>query len=190
MKWITSALELPWVVNENKAPWRENLHFTSDYFEDLFKYAKELLATGHAYVDSQTPEEVQTNRGNINTPGTNSPFRDRSPEENLKLFEEMQEGKHPEGSMLVRAKIDMASPNMNLRDPPIYRIKFASHHRTGDKWKVYPIYDFAHGQSDAIEHITHSICTLEFENHNVLYRWFIDNIPSIPARPEQTEFAR
>ncbi|CAD7945805.1 unnamed protein product [Amoebophrya sp. A120] len=185
VEWVCEALELPWVKHGEK-PWRDNLFYASDYFDLMFQYAKELIEVGKAYVDSQTPEEVKTSREN----GTNSPFRERSVAENMKLFEEMQEGKHPEGTLLLRAKIDMQSPNFNLRDPPIYRIRFADHHRTGSKWKVYPIYDFAHGQEDAIEHITHSICTLEFENHNILYRWFIENIPSIPSRPEQTEFAR
>eukprot|EP00392_Amoebophrya_sp_AT5.2_P009124 g9152.t1 len=185
-EWICEALELPWVVMNQEKPWRDNLFYASDYFELMFQYAKELIATGKAYVDSQSGQEVKESREQ----GKDSPFRTRSVEENMTLFEEMQAGKHPEGSLLLRAKIDMQSPNFNLRDPPIYRIRFASHHRTGDKWKVYPIYDFAHGQEDAIEHITHSICTLEFENHNVLYRWFIDNIPSIPSKPEQTEFAR
>ena len=128
--------------------------------------------------------------GPENAPGVDSPFRNRSIDENLRLFDEMQDGKHPEGSLLLRAKIDMQHPNMNLRDPPMYRIRFASHHNSGDRWKVYPIYDFAHGNEDSIEGVTHSICTLEFENHRALYDWFLENIPNVPHRPHQKEFAR
>lgn len=183
VQWVCQALELPHVVEGGLKPWRDNLFYTSDYFPFLHKYAIELIKAGKAYVDSQSPEDVRLNRGGEDRAGVDSPFRTRSIEENLKLFEEMTDGKHAEGTQLLRAKIEdwehpetklktsaMNHPNMNMRDPPIYRIKFATHHRSGDTWKVYPIYDFAHGQSDAIEHITHSICTLEFENHNQLYR--------------------
>eukprot|EP00928_Gymnodinium_smaydae_P037547 TRINITY_DN26046_c0_g1_i1.p1 TRINITY_DN26046_c0_g1~~TRINITY_DN26046_c0_g1_i1.p1 ORF type:complete len:755 (+),score=226.07 TRINITY_DN26046_c0_g1_i1:39-2267(+) len=189
--WITKALNLEQCKNGGK-PWREGLFFASDYFEQMHAFAIDLIKQGKAYVDSQTPEEVQKNRGGgeQNLPGVDSPFRNRSVEENLRLFAEMQEGKHPEGSLLLRAKIDMQHPNMNLRDPPMYRIRYAKHHRAGDRWKVYPIYDFAHGNEDAIEGVTHSICTLEFENHNALYRWFIENISTIPHQPMQKEFAR
>jgi len=169
--------------------WGEHLCFTSDYFDQLYEWAEHLIKNGKAYVDSQSREDMKKNRGNVTTPGTNSAFRTRSAEENLKLFREMKAGKHAEGTHVVRAMVDMASPNMNMRDPPIYRILHKEHHRTGTKWKVYPIYDFAHGQSDAIEGITHSICTTEFEAHRPLYEWFIENLP-IETPPMQREFAR
>eukprot|EP00931_Biecheleriopsis_adriatica_P066610 TRINITY_DN40929_c0_g1_i2.p1 TRINITY_DN40929_c0_g1~~TRINITY_DN40929_c0_g1_i2.p1 ORF type:complete len:749 (+),score=202.44 TRINITY_DN40929_c0_g1_i2:68-2248(+) len=189
--WITQALNLEQCKNGGK-PWRDSLFYASDYFEQMYAFAVDMIKQGKAYVDSQTPEEVQKNRGGgeKNLPGVDSPFRNRSVEENLRLFEEMQAGKHAEGSLLLRAKIDMKHPNMNLRDPPMYRVRFASHHRAGDRWKVYPIYDFAHGNEDAIEGVTHSICTLEFENHRALYDWFMDNCSIIPSRPRQKEFAR
>jgi len=189
--WVAEALDMEECKNGGK-PWGDNLFFASDYFDKMWEFAVALINEGKAYVDSQTPEEVTKNRGGgaENAPGIDSPFRKRLPAENLKLFKEMQAGKHEEGKHLLRAKIDMQSPNMNLRDPPIYRIRFASHHRTGDKWKVYPIYDFAHGNEDAIEGVTHSICTLEFENHNALYRWFMENTSIIPSKPVQKEFAR
>lgn len=170
--------------------WGEgNLHFASDYFEQLYDWAVVLIRDGKAYVDDQSPEEMRIARGTLTEPGRNSPFRDRSVEENLDLFARMRAGEFPNGARVLRAKIDMASGNINLRDPVIYRILHAHHPRTGDAWKIYPSYDFAHGQSDAIEHVTHSICTLEFEDHRPLYDWCLDNLP-VPSRPHQYEFAR
>ncbi len=170
--------------------WGEgNLHFASDYFEQLYDWAVILIRDGKAYVDDQSPEEMRIARGTLTEPGRNSPFRDRSAEENLDLFARMRAGEFPNGARVLRAKIDMASGNINLRDPVIYRILHAHHPRTGDSWKIYPSYDFAHGQSDAIEHVTHSICTLEFEDHRPLYDWCLDNLP-VPSRPHQYEFAR
>ena len=166
-----------------------NIHFTSDYFDQLYAWAEDLIRAGKAYVDSQSAEEMKANRGDFGTPGTNSPFRDRSVDENLDLFRRMKAGEFPEGAHILRAKIDMASPNMNMRDPALYRILHAHHHRTGDAWHIYPTYDYAHGQSDAIEHVTHSLCTLEFEAHRPLYEWFIDNL-EVPSTPRQIEFAR
>src|SRR6188508_3414018 len=169
--------------------WGEHLYHASDYFEQLYAWAEDLIRTGKAYVDDQSPEEMRIARGTLTEPGRNSPFRDRSVEENLDLFARMRAGEFPNGARVLRAKIDMASGNINLRDPVIYRILHAHHPRTGDSWKIYPSYDFAHGQSDAIEHVTHSICTLEFEDHRPLYDWFLDNLP-VPSRPHQYEFAR
>ncbi|MGB0953196.1 MAG: glutamine--tRNA ligase/YqeY domain fusion protein [Planctomycetota bacterium] len=169
--------------------WGEHLYHASDYFQQLYDWACHLIREGHAYVDEQTPEEMRANRGDLNNPGTDSPYRDRPAAESLDLFERMKAGEFDDGSKILRAKIDMASPNMNLRDPAIYRIQRRSHPRTGDTWCIYPMYDFAHGQSDAIEQITHSLCTLEFENHRPLYDWFLDHLP-IPARPRQYEFSR
>ena len=169
--------------------WGKHLYFASDYFEQLYQWGLHLIREGKAYVDDQSAEEIRATRGTLTHPGTPSPFRNRSPEENLDLFERMRGGEFPDGSRVLRAKIDMAASNLNLRDPVLYRILHAHHHRTGDDWCVYPMYDFAHGQSDAIERITHSLCTLEFENHRPLYDWFIDNLP-VPARPRQIEFAR
>lgn len=169
--------------------WQGEVKYTSDYFDQLHQWALELIGAGKAYVCDLSPDQAREHRGTLTTPGTNSPYRERSVEENLALFEKMRAGEFPEGSCSLRAKIDMAAPNMNLRDPIIYRIKKARHHQTGDKWCIYPSYDFAHGQSDAIEGVTHSICTLEFEDHRPLYDWFIDNL-SVPARPRQYEFAR
>lgn len=166
-----------------------NIHFTSDYFDQLYAWAEDLIRAGKAYVDSQSAEEMKANRGDFGTPGTNSPFRDRDVETNLDLFRRMKAGEFPEGAHILRAKIDMASPNMNMRDPALYRILHAHHHRTGDAWHIYPTYDYAHGQSDAIEHVTHSLCTLEFEAHRPLYEWFIDNL-EVPSTPRQIEFAR
>lgn len=166
-----------------------NLFFGSDYFEQLYIWATELIEKGLAYVDEQTPEEMKAQRGNLKEPGTNSPFRDRSLEENLNRFSEMRDGKHPDGSMVLRAKIDMASPNMNMRDPAMYRVRHVHHHNTGDKWCIYPMYDFQHPLSDAIEGITHSLCSLEYEDHRPLYNWFVDNC-SVPCKPRQIEFAR
>jgi len=162
--------------------------YASDYFEQLYQWAIFLIKKGLAYVDDQTQEEIRTTRGTISTPGVESPWRNRSLEENLRLFEEMREGKYAEGDKVLRAKIDMAHPNMLMRDPLMYRIIHASHHRTGDKWCIYPMYDYAHGQCDSIERITHSICTLEFDVHRPLYDWFIENLEIFPSR--QYEFAR
>lgn len=165
-----------------------NERYASDYFEQLYQFAVELIKKGLAYVDDSSAAEIAAMKGTPTEPGKNSPHRDRSVEENLRLFAEMREGKHPDGSKVLRAKIDMASPNMQLRDPLMYRIKHAHHHRTGDAWSIYPMYDFAHGQSDSIEHITHSICTLEFVPHRPLYDWFIDKLDIFPSH--QYEFAR
>lgn len=169
--------------------WDGEVRYTSDYFDQLHAWAIHLIEQGLAYVCHLSPDEARAYRGTLTEPGKNSPYRDRSVAENLELFEQMRLGKLAEGSCSLRAKIDMSAPNMNLRDPIIYRIKKAHHHQTGDKWCIYPSYDFAHGQSDAIEGITHSICTLEFEDHRPLYDWFIENLP-VPAKPRQYEFAR
>lgn len=169
--------------------WGEHLYYASDYFEQLYKYAVELIKAGKAYVCDLTPDEVRAYRGTLTEPGKESPYRNRSVEENLDLFARMRAGEFPDGSRVLRAKIDMASPNLNMRDPVIYRILRAPHHRTGDKWCIYPMYDFAHPLSDAIEGITHSICTLEFEDHRPLYEWFIEQLET-PSRPQQIEFAR
>jgi len=167
----------------------DDLHFSSDYFDTLYGFAVELIEKGLAYVDSQTGDEIAEQRGTFETPGKNSPHRERSVEENLKLFEEMKEGKYQDGEHVLRAKIDMASGNMCMRDPILYRIRHVEHHRTGDKWKIYPMYDFTHGLSDSIEHITHSLCTLEFQDNRPLYDWFVQNVSS-PSNPKQIEFAK
>ena len=165
--------------------------YASDYFEQLYTWAEHLIEKGLAYVDDQSAEEISNNRGDFNTPGTNSAFRDRSPEENLDLFRRMRAGEFEDGAKVLRAKIDMAHANMAMRDPLMYRIRHAHHYRTGDDWCIYPNYDWAHGQSDAVEGVTHSFCTLEFENNRELYDWFLDNIDDLPSdRPRQTEFAR
>jgi len=169
--------------------WAGNVRYTSDYFDQLYAWAVELIKAGKAYVCELSPEQAKEYRGSFEKPGTNSPFRDRSVDENLVLFEKMRAGDFEEGQAALRAKIDMSAPNMNLRDPIIYRIKKAHHHQTGDKWCIYPSYDFAHGQSDAMEGITHSICTLEFADHRPLYDWFIQNLDT-PAEPHQYEFGR
>jgi glutaminyl-tRNA synthetase len=169
--------------------WGDHLYHASDYYDQLHRIAVNLIEEGMAYVDSLTAEQVKEYRGTLTTPGRNSPDRDRPIEENLRLFEEMRQGKHPEGSYVLRAKLDMASPNINMRDPALYRIKFASHPRTGDKWCIYPMYDFTHPISDAIEGITHSICTLEFEDHRPAYDW-ATSIDGIGHTPHQYEFAR
>jgi glutaminyl-tRNA synthetase len=169
--------------------WGENLFHASDYFERLYGWAEDLIRAGKAYVDDQSQEEMRLRRGTLTEPGQNSPFRDRSVEENLDLFRRMRAGEFPNGARVLRAKIDMASGNINLRDPVLYRILHATHPRTGTAWSIYPSYDYAHGQSDAIEGVTHSICTLEFEDHRPLYDWFIENLP-VPSRPRQYEFAR
>jgi glutaminyl-tRNA synthetase len=169
--------------------WGEHLYYASDYFEQLYEWALHLITGGKAYIDDLSADEIRQYRGTLTEPGKNSPWRDRPTEENLDLFSRMRSGEFPDGSRVLRAKIDMASPNINLRDPILYRILHAEHPRTGDAWCVYPTYDFAHGQSDAIEGITHSICTLEFQDHRPLYDWFIESLP-VPSRPRQYEFAR
>ncbi len=169
--------------------WGENLFYASDYFERLYEWAEGLIKAGLAYVDDQSQEEIRLARGTLTEPGKNSPFRDRSVDENLDLFRRMRKGEFPNGARVLRAKIDMAAGNINLRDPVLYRILHAHHPRTGDTWCIYPSYDYAHGQSDAIEGITHSICTLEFEDHRPLYDWFLEKIP-VPSHPHQYEFAR
>jgi glutaminyl-tRNA synthetase len=174
--------------------WGDNLFHASDYFEQLYAWAEHLIGTGDAYVDDQSPDEMRASRGTLTEPGRNSPWRDRTVAENLDLFRRMRAGEFPNGARVLRARIDMASGNMNLRDPALYRILHATHPRTGDAWCIYPTYDFAHGQSDAIEGITHSLCTLEFEDHKPLYDWFLDKLPIAdlgkPNRPRQYEFAR
>ncbi len=171
--------------------WNGEVHYASDYFNQLFEWAVQLIKDGYAYVDDQSFEEISANRGTPTKPGTESPFRNRSVEENLDLFERMKKGEFGDGEKVLRAKIDMSSPNMHMRDPVMYRIKHAEHHRTGNQWCIYPMYDFTHGQSDYIEGITHSICTLEFENHRPLYDWFLDHIyEKGRTRPRQIEFAR
>ncbi|MBX9777953.1 MAG: glutamine--tRNA ligase/YqeY domain fusion protein [Xanthobacteraceae bacterium] len=170
--------------------WGKHLYHASDYFEQLYQWAEDLIRDGKAYVDDQSQDEMRMNRGTLTEPGRNSPFRDRSVDENLDLLRRMRAGEFPNGARVLRAKIDMASGNINLRDPVLYRILHANHPRTGTKWSIYPSYDYAHGQSDAIEGITHSICTLEFEDHRPLYDWFLDNIKGIPSHPHQYEFAR
>ena len=167
--------------------WEKEL-YASDYFEQLYEWAEQMILKGQAYVDDQSQEEISEGRGTVETPGKESPYRNRTPEENLRIFREMRDGKYPDGAKVLRAKIDMASPNMMFRDPIMYRIKHASHHRTGDKWCIYPMYDFTHGQSDSIEHITHSICTLEFDVHRPLYDWYIKTLDIYPSH--QYEFAR
>ncbi len=169
--------------------WGEHEYYASDYFKTLNEWAVLLIKAGKAYVEDQTADEIRENRGTLKKPGVNSPFRDRSVEENLELFEKMKNGEFGNGERVLRAKIDMAAPNINMRDPVLYRILHSEHPRTGSQWCIYPMYDFTHGQSDAIEKITHSICTLEFEDHRPLYEWFLDNLP-VPARPRQYEFAR
>ncbi|MCB9044542.1 MAG: glutamine--tRNA ligase/YqeY domain fusion protein [Chitinophagales bacterium] len=176
--WLLEAIGIQW----------DGEYYASDYFETLYEYAVKLIKKGKAYVDDSSAEEIAATKGNLTEPGKESPHRNRSVEENLQLFAEMREGKYKDGEKVLRAKIDMAHPNLLLRDPLMYRIKHAHHHRTGDKWCIYPIYDFAHGQSDSIEHITHSICTLEFIHHRPLYNWFIEQLEIFPSR--QYEFAR
>ena len=168
--------------------WEDRLLFASDYFEQMYEWAVQLIKAGKAYVCDLSPEQVREYRGTLTTPGQNSPYRDRSVEENLDLFERMRQGEFPDGSRTLRAKIDMASPNMNMRDPAMYRILHATHPRAGDRWCIYPMYDWAHGNEDSIEGITHSICTLEFENHRPLYDWFLDQLGVY--HPQQIEFAR
>ena len=169
--------------------WNEQPRYASDYFDQMYEYAKKLITLGKAYVDDQTADEIKQNRGDFSTPGVNSPYRDRSVEENLALFEEMKAGKYKDGEKVLRAKIDMAHPNIVMRDPVIYRIVNTEHHNTGNEWKIYPMYDFAHPIEDAIERITHSICTLEFEVHRPLYDWVLEEWDDTEI-PQQIEFAR
>jgi glutaminyl-tRNA synthetase len=169
--------------------WGGHLYFASDYFERLYEWAEHLVRHGDAYVDDLSPEETRAYRGTLTEPGRNSPYRNRPVKENLDLLHRMRAGEFPDGARVLRAKIDMASGNINLRDPVLYRILHATHPRTGDAWCIYPTYDFAHGQSDAIEGVTHSLCTLEFEDHRPLYDWLIEHLP-VPSRPRQYEFAR
>ncbi len=168
--------------------WKGELKFASDYFDQLYLYAEQMIKDGLAYVDPSTPEEIAEQKGTPSESGKGNIYRDRSPEENLALFQEMCDGKHSDGAMVLRAKIDMSSPNMLMRDPLMYRIKHAHHYRSGDKWCIYPMYDFAHGQSDSIENVTHSLCSLEFIHHRPVYDWFIENLGIFPSR--QTEFSR
>ncbi len=168
--------------------WGDRLYFASDYFGQMYDYAVKLIKNGKAYVCDLSAEETRDHRGTLTEPGKNSPHRDRSVEENLDLFEKMKNGEFPDGSKTLKAKIDMSSPNMNMRDPVMYRILHATHHRTGDDWCIYPMYDWAHGLEDSIEKITHSICTLEFEHHRPLYDWFLDELGAY--HPQQIEFAR
>ena len=169
--------------------WAGEIRYASDYFDQFYKWAIELIEAGKAYVDDQSADEIRANRGTLTEPGKNSPWRDRTVEENLDLFERMRCAEFPDGSRVLRAKIDMANANINMRDPVLYRILNTDHHRTGWKWCIYPMYDFAHGYEDSIEGVTHSICTLEFQDHRPLYDWFIDNV-STPHKPHQYEFAR
>src|SRR5712664_5001515 len=168
--------------------WGKHLYHASDYFEQLYEWAEHLIRTGKAYVDDQSQEEMRLTRGTLTEPGRNSPWRERSVEENLDLFRRMRAGEFPNGSKTLRAKIDMTSGNINLRDPVMYRIRKTSHQRTGDAWCIYPLYDWAHGQSDSIEGVTHSICTLEYEDHRPLYDWYLDALGIF--HPQQIEFAR
>ena len=168
--------------------WGDRMYYASDYFDQLFEFAMRLIQKSKAYVDDLAPDQIREYRGTLSEPGKNSPFRDRSIEENLDLFQKMKAGEFKEGEKVLRAKIDMGSGNLNMRDPVLYRILKASHHRTGDKWCVYPMYDFTHGQSDSIENITHSLCTLEFEDHRPLYDWFLNELEIY--HPQQIEFAR
>ena len=169
--------------------WDDRLYHASDYFEQLYEWATDLIKAGKAYVDSLGADEVREYRGTLTEPGKQSPFRDRPAAENLDLFKRMRAGEFGDGEYVLRAKIDMASPNLNLRDPVMYRIRHLTHWRTGDKWCIYPMYDYAHGQSDSLEGITHSICTMEYEDHRALYDWYLDNL-DVPCHPQQIEFAR
>ena len=169
--------------------WKERIYHASDYFEQLYAFAVGLIDSGDAYVCDLSADEIRSTRGTLTTPGVNSPFRDRSCEENRELFEKMRSGEFPEGSRVLRARIDMASPNLHLRDPTLYRIRYQTHHNTGDNWCIYPMYDFTHPLSDAIEGVTHSLCTLEFEDNRALYDWVLEHVTT-PSRPYQTEFSR
>ncbi|MBT4338928.1 MAG: glutamine--tRNA ligase/YqeY domain fusion protein [Bacteroidetes bacterium] len=187
VEYVDSILEdVKWLGFE----WDNQPYYASDYFDQLYAWAVKLVQAGKAYVDDQSAEEISANRGTPTKAGNESPYKNRSIEENLDLFERMKKGEFKDGEKVLRAKIDMSSPNMHMRDPAIYRIKHTDHHRTGNKWCIYPMYDFAHGESDYLEGITHSICTLEFEVHRPLYDWFLDNIIDTTYRPRQIEFAR
>jgi len=170
--------------------WDDRLYYASDYFDQLYEWAVKMIREGHAYVDDLNAEQISEYRGTVTRPGKESPYRTRTPEENLDLFTRMKDGEFPDGSRVLRAKIDMAHPNMLMRDPIMYRILHTDHHRTGDKWCIYPMYDYAHGQSDYLEGITHSICTLEFEVHRPLYEWYLEQVAEGSYRPRQIEFAR
>ncbi len=194
-EYVDSILDaVKWLGFDWKANGVDHLYYASNYFDFMYRAAEALIAAGHAYVDEQTPEQMRAARGDFGTPGTNSPYRDRTPAENLARFREMRDGKHPDGAMVLRAKIDMASPNINLRDPAIYRIKHAEHHNTGNRWCIYPMYTYAHPIEDALEQITHSICTLEFEDQRPFYDWLLDTLCTLgllaQPRPHQYEFAR
>ncbi len=194
-EYVDSILDaVKWLGYDWHANGTEHLYFASDYFDFMYQAAEYLLSAGHAYVDEQSAEQIRLNRGTLTEPGRPSPQRERSPEENLRVFHEMREGKHADGSMVVRAKIDMASPNINLRDPAIYRIRTAHHHRTGDKWCIYPMYTYAHPIEDALERITHSLCTLEFEDQRPFYDWLLERLAEggllAKPLPHQYEFAR
>ena len=190
---VTEDVEYVESIQEDVAwlgfSWDDRLFYASDYFEKLYECAEQLIRDGKAYVDSQTADEIRERRGTLKEPGEDSPYRTRSVDENLDLFRRMRAGEFPDGAHVLRARIDMASPNINMRDPILYRIRRAHHHRTGDPWCIYPMYDYAHPISDALERITHSICTLEFEDHRPLYDWLIQNLP-LPGTPQQIEFAR
>lgn len=189
VRWLGFSWDSPGADNNEV-----NLYYASDYFERLYEFAEYLIGAGFAYVDSQSAEQMRANRGTLTEPGVNSPFRDRPAAESLQLFREMRAGQHPEGSHILRARIDMASPNVNLRDPALYRIRLAEHHRTGNAWSIYPMYDYAHPISDALENITHSICTLEFEDHRPFYDWLLERLAEggyfDAPLPRQYEFAR
>lgn len=194
-EYVDSILDaVKWLGFDWKVGGVDHLYYASNYFDFMYRAAEALIEAGLAYVDEQTPEQMRANRGDFNTPGTASPFRDRTPEENLARFREMRDGKHPDGAMVLRARIDMSSPNINMRDPAIYRIKHAEHHNTGNRWCIYPMYTFAHPIEDALEQITHSICTLEFEDQRPFYDWLLDTLCNLgllaQPRPHQYEFAR
>lgn len=194
-EYVDSILDaVKWLGFDWKANGVDHLYYASNYFDFMYRAAEALIDAGLAYVDEQTPEQMRANRGDFNTPGTDSPFRSRTPAENLARFREMRDGKHADGAMVLRAKIDMASPNINLRDPAIYRIKHAEHHNTGNRWCIYPMYTYAHPIEDALEQITHSICTLEFEDQRPFYDWLLDTLCQLgllaQPRPHQYEFAR
>jgi glutaminyl-tRNA synthetase len=183
-----------WLGFDWKADGNDNRYYASDYFDWMYEFAEALIQAGHAYVDAQTPDEIRANRGTLTEPGVNSPWRDRPAAESLALLREMREGKHPDGSLVLRAKVDMASPNINLRDPVIYRVRHARHHRTGDAWRIYPMYTYAHPIEDALEGITHSVCTLEFEDQRPFYDWLLARLAELGKLnrplPRQYEFAR
>lgn len=194
-EYVDSILDaVQWLGFSWRANGVDHLYYASNYFDFMYRAAEALIQAGHAYVDEQSAEQMRASRGDFVTPGTNSPFRDRAPAENLARFREMRDGQHPDGAMVLRAKIDMASPNINLRDPAIYRIKHAEHHNTGTRWCIYPMYTYAHPIEDALEQITHSICTLEFEDQRPFYDWLLDTLASLgllaQPRPHQYEFAR